>query len=100
MAIAVSNITLAATTSLYTVPAGKRLTANLIVHAVSGGRVRISIQQDPATAFEPYVDDVNLSDGETFERTGLVLDAGETVAIVTDDVLDVVAQLRGFEENV
>jgi hypothetical protein len=47
------------------------------------------------------LDKLALSVAQTFERTGLVLDAGDTIVIsLPDDAGDVTIQVRGFEETI
>lgn len=44
-------------------------------------------------------DKVLISSPGTYERTGLVLDAGESIVVVTENITDAVVHVRGFEET-
>jgi hypothetical protein len=70
-----------------------------------GGNLTTANVQADADAIVPLLrngtDRITLPANQTFERTGLVLDAGESlVALLPSSAGDVTVQVRGFEENV
>jgi FG-GAP repeat len=84
---------------------GSNYTSELAQRTAKAAAINTAIETDVATQFatvqDRLIDQSTVAAKATWERTGLVLDAGESLIVFSDDYTgDANVQIRGFIENI